>query len=356
MNNFGQRIKLLRKKNDLTQEKLAELLGITYKSVSKWECGLTTPDLALIVPLAKILGITTDELLGATEADKRLEELERLYDEAFRTNFPEDTLAVAQIAVKEYPADMKWLNRMAWDSWSLAISTMENGEAFEAERERIIKMFERVIANTDDDNEKAHAICGITGCLCGKGCKAEAMQYVELYPDTKIDPREKQRLTAACLDGEERIKHKQQYLMNYFNDLVHAILWNDSGSDEDVSAAAEGVIKAMIPDGNYFEFHHPMCNLNLRKARIAMKRGDHDLAVECLRSSAYHARAYDEFTIHSRREYCLTAPLFDRIVFDSRKEAKCPGTVLGDLKENCKTKIFAPLFEREDFKAILEMQ
>ncbi len=355
MNNIGQRIKLLRKKNDLTQEKLAELLGVTYKSVSKWECGLTSPDLALIVPLAKILGISTDELLGATERDKRLEELEIMYEEAYKINFPEDTLAVAKTAVKEYPADMKWLNRMAWDSWCLAISTMPNGEAFEAERERIIKMFERVIANTDDDNEKAHAICGITGCLCGKGHKAEAKQYVELYPDTKIDPLEKERLMGACLEGEEQIKHKQTYLIKHLDALINAILWNNSGNDEDVSAAAEGVIKAMIPDGNYVEHHHPMCNLNLRKARIAMSRGDHDLAAEYLKVSAYHAKSYDEICIDKRGEYRYTAPLFDCIVFDSRQEPKAPGTVLDDFKENCKKEIFAPLFEREDFKAILEM-
>ena len=41
MNNIGQRIRKLRKKNDLTQEKLADLLGVTYQSVSKWECGVS---------------------------------------------------------------------------------------------------------------------------------------------------------------------------------------------------------------------------------------------------------------------------------------------------------------------------
>ena len=52
---IGERIKQLRKKNDLTQEKLADYLCVSYQAVSKWECGLSSPDLALIVPLAKLL-------------------------------------------------------------------------------------------------------------------------------------------------------------------------------------------------------------------------------------------------------------------------------------------------------------
>lgn len=64
MNNIGQRIKELRKKNDLTQETLADFIGITYKAVSKWECGMTVPDISLIMPLSRILHVTADELLG----------------------------------------------------------------------------------------------------------------------------------------------------------------------------------------------------------------------------------------------------------------------------------------------------
>ena len=223
--NIGQKIKELRKKNCLTQETLADHLGITYKSISKWECGLTSPDLSLIVPLSKVLHVSTDELLGANDADTRLCELEEMYVDTMKKGSTADCIRIAEDAVKEYPSDMKWLNRYAWDMWCYAIETIPDGEAFEAERERIIKLFDRVIGNTDDDGIKASAITGIVGCFCGKGCKKEAKYYVELFPETKADPIEKERLLGACLEGDEQIWHKQTCLKDHFGRLIDMLIW-----------------------------------------------------------------------------------------------------------------------------------
>jgi len=54
----------LRKKNNLTQEKLALLLGVTFQSVSKWETAQSFPDITIIPKLADIFGVTVDTLLG----------------------------------------------------------------------------------------------------------------------------------------------------------------------------------------------------------------------------------------------------------------------------------------------------
>jgi len=66
MDGFGDRLKELRKKNGLTQERVAENVGVSYQAVSKWETGATSPDISLIIPLAKLFQISTDELLGYT--------------------------------------------------------------------------------------------------------------------------------------------------------------------------------------------------------------------------------------------------------------------------------------------------
>lgn len=60
----GEKISELRKEKGLTQKDLAELLNVTNKAVSKWECGKNFPDLALLQPLAEVLGTTVSELLG----------------------------------------------------------------------------------------------------------------------------------------------------------------------------------------------------------------------------------------------------------------------------------------------------
>ena len=60
---IGQFIAACRKQAKLTQEKLAEKLGITDRAVSKWETGRALPDSSAMLPLCRILGITVNDLL-----------------------------------------------------------------------------------------------------------------------------------------------------------------------------------------------------------------------------------------------------------------------------------------------------
>ena len=67
---LGKRIALNRKRLGLTQDKLAERLGVTAQAVSKWENDLSCPDITLLPKLAQVFGITTDELLGVVSEEK----------------------------------------------------------------------------------------------------------------------------------------------------------------------------------------------------------------------------------------------------------------------------------------------
>ncbi len=69
---FGERVKQYRKAKGMTQQELADRLGVSNKSVSRWESG-AYPDVPTLGPLARALGVTVDELLGGPRPLRRLE-------------------------------------------------------------------------------------------------------------------------------------------------------------------------------------------------------------------------------------------------------------------------------------------
>ena len=74
----GKFIALKRKQNNLTQEQLAEKLGVSNKTISKWETGKCMPDYSIVKTLCEELGVTMAELLDGEKAgDKSV----RVYDD-----------------------------------------------------------------------------------------------------------------------------------------------------------------------------------------------------------------------------------------------------------------------------------
>lgn len=86
---IGKFISKMRKEKNLTQEQLAENLGITKNAVSKWERGLSLMDMSLLKPLSIILDVSINEILSGEEivdeelkekADENIINLTELYD------------------------------------------------------------------------------------------------------------------------------------------------------------------------------------------------------------------------------------------------------------------------------------
>ncbi|MBQ3500259.1 MAG: helix-turn-helix transcriptional regulator [Oscillospiraceae bacterium] len=75
---LGQKIAELRKAKNMTQLELANLLNITDKAVSKWERDISCPDINTFPKLAEILGVSVDELLQASTANKEEPDESRL--------------------------------------------------------------------------------------------------------------------------------------------------------------------------------------------------------------------------------------------------------------------------------------
>lgn len=81
-NKLGRFIAELRKEKKLTQKDLAAQLHITDKAISKWERGLSFPDITLLTSVADILGVTTSELLNGQRCETPSKDIEKTVDNA----------------------------------------------------------------------------------------------------------------------------------------------------------------------------------------------------------------------------------------------------------------------------------
>ncbi len=343
---IGQRIKDLRKKHDLTQEKLADFLGVTYQSVSKWECGITLPDLTLIVPLARILHVSTDELLGmhAEDNEARRLALEDAYRKTWETGDMEERYRIAREASAEFPEEMRYMDWLAWITAMRSFS-FEDDETYKSEQEKAIRLFACVIENAEDERIRASSIQGIVQYLAIRGRHSEALRYAEFYPESL--PLSRDDVLLTCLKGDEAKILAQKMLDRSLTKILNQI----GCGTLNACIAQEQVLRALIPDENYMYYHCFMADNYLARARLLVK-SDPDDAAAALRQARRHAIAYDTF-LRENTVYRMSSPFFDKLENNTADLCRSGTTTQEeDFWHALRRPVFDPLRDREDFRAL----
>lgn len=107
--NLSEKLKTLRKEKAVSQERLADYLGVSFQAVSKWENDNTYPDISLLPEIARFFGITVDELLQVEKLDEKelYNDYERRAEELFRIGKSPEVLALWQEAYKKMPNNIQ---------------------------------------------------------------------------------------------------------------------------------------------------------------------------------------------------------------------------------------------------------
>ena len=98
---FSDVLRNLRRKNDMTQEELAEALDMSPQAVSRWETGTAFPDSTVIRKLAYLFDVTTDYLLEV-DPDRVKRDVGNLILKTDEMN-PQEAAQMLRDALKEYP-------------------------------------------------------------------------------------------------------------------------------------------------------------------------------------------------------------------------------------------------------------
>ena len=100
--NFSENIRKLRRERGFTQEGLAEKMGVSFQTVSRWETGVVYPDIELLPEIADFFEVRVDELLGCTKEDKDKDQ-KRRWGEYEKLSDPEEQYAFLRAMKRDFP-------------------------------------------------------------------------------------------------------------------------------------------------------------------------------------------------------------------------------------------------------------
>lgn len=172
---ISQNLKKLRTSRDMTQEQLAEALGVSCQSVSRWELAVCYPDVELLPPIANYFGVTLDELLGMNEM--RSEEKRRdIFTSALALERQGDWQAAIRLlreAARTFPGDDGFLTELA-----LALS--KTGAA--QDRAEAIRLSEKVLSRCTNEKLRSTARANLCFLYRADGQPQKAVEAGRTLP------------------------------------------------------------------------------------------------------------------------------------------------------------------------------
>lgn len=320
---FGERIKALRTGKGLSQEEVAERLGVSPQSVSKWEHGRNNPELSVLLPLARLLGVSADELLeGPAE---RHQGWETRWEAAFRKGEHAKALQAAEEALAALPGDREWRFRQANGEYQVAALTEDTPE-----RLRLLhsseKHFSALLRDFPAFEEAGTMLVQV---LLALNRRREAEALAEGMPH-------REKLSLILLQGEKRTEALRQVITRSTFELLNLLLTEGSPTALDMAGA---ILDAAGQDPQLVWYQ-----MNLYRQRAAGLCGSGDCAAALTELGALIACAAGEKRSASERSHFLLPVLEPGSAAERRRW----------ILEALAHPDFDPLREEPDFIALLE--
>jgi transcriptional regulator with XRE-family HTH domain len=177
---IGTSLRRLRRTKDITQEELAEFLGVSFQSVSKWERGDCYPDITMLPSLANFFEVSVDELMGMNEKrrDSYLGDTFRRAHEYEAENRYNEAIELLRQAIQTFPNNYGLLSELAL---ALSFKNSETTDGMQSAKEAIV-LCECVLANST--NEKIRSTTRANLCFLYRriGERQRALDLVRTLP------------------------------------------------------------------------------------------------------------------------------------------------------------------------------
>lgn len=294
---IGENLKKQRKLRELTQEQLADILGVSFQSVSKWERNEGYPDIETLPTIANYFGITVDELMGmsrikdTSEADNIL----KTVNENASKGHIEENIALLEEAVKRFPNDYRLLSEYA--HYLTFVDWDREGEAFRRNSLKAVEVAERILAECTDSKIRREMQSLICYYYKDAGMFDKAKEAAMKLPGVW---QSSEAILCHFLKGEERTEFLQNSVISQAA-LLYLTLQHLSDMDCEnnseltweqrikIQQKSIALLEIVFDDGDCNFYAHDFMCAYQRIALMAVLINDCELALESLEKAADYA-------------------------------------------------------------------
>lgn len=272
---IGKVIREYRKRKNITQEEMANLLGVTAPAVNKWENGNSQPDIMLLAPIARLLDITLDTLLSFQE-ELTAEEINSIVYEAnakLKCETYEEAFQWAKGKIEKYPncEPLIWQMAVIFDAWRLT-KEIPDSEKYDS---YINGCYVRAL-DSEDENIRTSAADSLFGFYLRKEQYEKAEEYLGYYSKQNPEKKRKQaviysktnRMGEAYKAYEELLFSGYQMISMVFHSIYMLVM-----RDKNMGKAYM-LVEKQRELANIFEmgaYHEASCGLDLATSEKDME-------------------------------------------------------------------------------------
>ncbi|MDR0857723.1 MAG: helix-turn-helix domain-containing protein [Oscillospiraceae bacterium] len=289
---IAENIRRLRRERGITQEKLADSLGVTTQAVSKWERGEAFPDITLVLPIAGYFGITADVLLSHDET-KTEERIQRYFNECYELTDEAERLELLKAVIGEFPDDLRVIELYALNlpSFTALIPDKERKETF-------VQLCTRILNEGTQEASRNRITLALARHYAEEGDYEKAEELVRRFPDPAAYNRDEILPQLYPYGSDEYFKYERinlQKMTIAFTTKIMSLVKAGSEAPRDkirYFRKAADILSAIYEDGDIGNNVVYLSHLNFAIAACFAELDDFAAAAE------YFAKGFELAKVH----------------------------------------------------------
>lgn len=216
---IGKQIKMYRAQKGLTQEKLAEVLGVSFQAISRWENDVTYPDINMLPSLATFFDVSVDDLLGMEDL-RNEKDIARVHGEVhkmIKEGNTAEAIDTLREALKKYPHNHGIMSEL-----SLALTIYRNYNVSETDLKEAIRISEFLLDKCVNDKIRSTVKANLPYVYQKAGYEKRALDIAQTLPHVW---ESREMLLPDFMDSEsqqELLKDGVKKCVNAFYEKLNA--------------------------------------------------------------------------------------------------------------------------------------